>query len=291
MKIWICIPVFNRIEYTLKCLSTIESQSFRGFSVVICDHGSTDGTTEKIRQAFSDVVVLNGDSSLWWTGAINLCVEYVLRHAGPDDYVLTLNNDTELPGDYLAEMAAQAAKYSHALLTSVVHDIATGKRVREGFRQSWWGAKDRAVYFTQDHCPGDENAMQVSLVSGRGTLIPVEAFRQIGLYDEVRLPHYAADYDFGHKALRAGYQAYIFQSCRVYSYIDATGMTAVRDRFSIKKLLNFLTNIKSPANLRARWWYGWNNCPLFIFPFYILLDIARVLFGYFRYFLMNRSVV
>ncbi|MDT4330073.1 glycosyltransferase family 2 protein [Methylomonas sp. MED-D] len=290
MKIWICVPVFNRVEFTLKCLSTIKKQSFQSFNVVICDHGSTDGTTEKIGQAFPDIVVLKADSSLWWTGAINICVEYVLQHAEPDDFVLTLNNDTELPEDYLAEMAAQAVKYPHALLTSVVHDIATGKRVREGFRQSWWGAKDRAVYFAQDHCPSDENAMLVSLVSGRGTLIPVQVFRQVGLYDEVHLPHYAADYDFGHKARRAGYPAYVFQSCKVFSYVDATGMTAVRDQFSFKKLVNFLSNIKSPANLRARWWYGWNNCPRYIFPFYIVIDLARVLVGYFRYFIRGQSV-
>ncbi|WP_446809605.1 glycosyltransferase family 2 protein [Methylomonas sp. 2BW1-5-20] len=290
MKIWICIPVFNRIEYTLKCLATLNAQTFQNFTVVICDHGSTDRSTDHIRKAFPDVVVLNADSSLWWTGAMNRCVEYVLQHAAEQDFLLTLNNDTELPLDYLAELTAQSIKYPHAVLTSVIHDIETGERVKEGYRQSWLGAKDRAVTFEKHHLPGDENVIAVTLVSGRGTLFPIEVFRKVGLYDERHLPHYFADYDYSHKAQRAGYSIYVCKTCRVFSYVAATGMTTVRDRFSLKSFIGFLTNIKSPANLKARWWYGWNNCPKLLFPSYIVLDVIRLIGGYFRHFLLRAFV-
>lgn len=285
MNIWICIPVFNRVEFTLACLRSIYAQSYKDYRVVVCDHGSTDGTSDRIKDEYPDVVVLNADGSLWWTGAMNRCVEFVLAHAADNDLLLTLNNDTELPVNYLSEMAKQAVKYPHSVLTSVVHDIATGERVNEGFRQSWWGAKDRRVRFAEHHVPGDENAMGVSLVSGRGTLIPVEVFRKAGLYDERHLPHYAADYDYGHKASRAGYPAYVFQSCKVFSYVEATGLSAVRNKFSFGSFVKYLTNIKSPANLSARWWYAWNNCPKVILPWYMVLDSLRLVVGYLKYFI------
>lgn len=287
MKIWICIPVFNRIEFTLKCLATLKAQTFQNFSVVICDHGSTDGTTPRINREFPDVTVLNADDSLWWTGAMNRCVEYVLQHAAEQDYLLTLNNDTELPPDYLAELAGQSTKYPHAVITSVIHDIATGKRVSDGYRQSWLAAKDRAVSFETHHLPGDDNVIAVTLASGRGTLFPMAVFRLVGLYDEHHLPHYAADYDYAHKARRAGFPAYACKNCRVFSHVAATGMTTVRDRLTLKGFITFLTSIKSPANLQTRWWYGWNNCPKALFPSYIVLDVIRLVGGYFRHFLFN----
>jgi len=77
MKIWICIPVFNRKDLTLKCLASLQKQTYINFKIVICDHGSTDGTTEAIHEQYPNVIVINADSSLWWTGAINLCVKYV----------------------------------------------------------------------------------------------------------------------------------------------------------------------------------------------------------------------
>lgn len=287
MKIWICIPVFNRIEFTLKCLETLSSQLYRDFIIVVCDHGSTDGTTSRIKQKFPKVIVINADSSLWWAGAMNRCVDYVLRHAAEEDYLLTLNNDTELPTDYLSEFKNSLDKYPHAVLTSVIHNIENGEQVSIGQRLDWVTAKARTVSFEQDHLPGDHNIVEVTHASGRGTLFPVAIFRKLGLYDEHHLPHYAADYDFSQRARRAGFPIYVCRNCRVFSYVDATGMTTIRDRLSLKSFWNYFTNIKSPANLKARWWYGWNNCPNALLPSYIVLDVLRIAGGYFKYFLLR----
>jgi glycosyltransferase involved in cell wall biosynthesis len=63
MKIWICIPVFNRKQLTLDCLATLKKQEFQNFTVVICDHGSTDGTSKAIEETYPDAILLRADSS------------------------------------------------------------------------------------------------------------------------------------------------------------------------------------------------------------------------------------
>jgi GT2 family glycosyltransferase len=289
MNIWVCIPVFNRIEFTRKCLTTFRSQTFQRFTVVICDHGSTDGTSEYLKREFPEVVVLNADSSLWWTGAMNVCVKYVLQHAQTDDYLLTLNNDTQLPSDYLTELAANAHKYPRAVLTSVIHDIETDKCVSVGNRENWFTAKALSVSFENHHLPGDDSVIEVTHASGRGTLFPIVVFSQLGLYDEAHLPHYGADYDFTHKARRAGFPIYVCQACKVLSHVQANGMTAIRNKFSLESLINYLTSTKSPANLNARWWYAWNNCPKWLLPSYIVVDITRIVGSYFKYFLFAKA--
>lgn len=289
MLFWICIPVFNRVEFTLSCLTSLYRQSYKNFKIVVCDHGSTDGTTERIKQEFPQTVVINADSSLWWTGAMNRCVEYVLQHAKDDDYLLTLNNDTELPDDYLAQFATLSQKYPRAVLTSVIHDIATGLPVKMELKQNWLTAKSLAVNFDQDHLPGDSDVIEVTHASGRGTAFPVAVFRQLGLYDEQRLPHYGADYDMSFKASRAGFPIYLCKRCRVFSYVEATGLTSIRSRFSWRSFVNYLTSMRSPANLKMRWWYGFNNCPRLLLPAYITLDYARIIGSYFKHFLLKNS--
>ena len=122
MKIWVCIPVFNRVEYTLKCLASIQEQTYRDYCVVVCDHGSTDGTSEMIRSTYSDVVVLQESSELWWTGAINRCIEYVLTVGKIEqDAVVTLNNDLEVDSDYLS---ALVRAQSETILTRLLHQQA-----------------------------------------------------------------------------------------------------------------------------------------------------------------------
>ncbi|MDD2800116.1 MAG: glycosyltransferase family 2 protein [Methylobacter sp.] len=286
--IWICIPVFNRIALTLKCLSTLNAQTHKNFTVVICDHGSTDGTSERIKLDFPDVVVINADSTLWWTGAINFCVSYVLQHAAASDYLLTLNNDTELPANYLSELAAYSSKYPHAVLSSVVYDIATGKIFKIGERQNWLTARAVAVTFEYDHLADEENIIEVTHASGRGAMFPVAAFRQLGLYDQQHLPHYGADDDFSHKVRRAGFPIYVCKSCRVFGHVEVNRMTIARNQFSLTRFIEYLTSIRSAANLKVRWWYGWNNCPKVLFPSYIVLDVLRIVGSYFKHFLLAK---
>ena len=288
MNVWICIPVFNRIEYTLRCLATLKAQSFQNFTVVICDHGSTDGTSVAIRRDFSDSVVLNADSSLWWTGAINKCVKYILDHADEQDMILTLNNDTELPPDYLEQIVNCSKKYHNNIITSVICDIKTGELTEIGYRQNWLLATAKPVFFEKHHVMNDHNVIEISHASGRGTLFPIGIFNKIGLFDEKHLPHYAADYDFSFKAGRAGFKIYVSKNCRVFSHLEATGLYVVLSRFSIQGFLDYFTGMRSPANLKARFWFAWNNCPKWVLPIYMAIDFIRITGSYFRHFSFNR---
>ena len=287
MKIWICIPVFNRKELTLKCLSSLQKQQFVNTVIVICDHGSTDGTAAAIRQQHPEVVVIQADSSLWWTGAINLSIAYALAHAAADDTVLTLNNDNELPEDYLLNLAENHRQYPKAIISSVIHDINTGGLVDCGYRQNWLLAKARPVDFATDHLLSDPNVVEVTHASGRGALFPVAVFKRLGLFDERRLPHYTADYDFTFKAARAGFKIYCCLDCKVFSHVEETGMVKVLDQFSPQSFIDYFTSIRSPANLKARWWYGWNNCPKLILPLYLAIDVVRISGSYFRHFILK----
>jgi GT2 family glycosyltransferase len=265
----------------------MKAQSFQDFSVIICDHGSTDGTSISIHQQFPDVVIINAESSLWWTGAMNVCVRYVLEHAAENDKLLTLNNDTELPPDYLQQLMYCSVKFKDSIITSVIHNIKTGAPYEVGYRQNWLLATAKPVNFENHHVINDNDVIEITHASGRGTLFPISVFKKVGLFDERHLPHYAADYDFSFKAVRAGFKIYVSKNCQVFSYIEATGQASVLSKFSVKSFLHYFTGMRSPANFRARWWYGWNNCPRLFFPFYIVLDFLRITGGYFKYFILK----
>lgn len=284
MKVWVCVPVFNRIKYTLKFLESVYRQTFTGYEVVICDHGSTDGTSELIIENYPSVTLLKGESNLWWTGAINICVEYALQHGAEDDMVLTLNNDTEIPEGYLANLVSRSREYQGTIITSVVRDIETGDVVSIGYRQNWFKAKEIPITLERDHLANNDRVAEVTHASGRGTMYPLSVYKEIGLYDERHFPHYGADYDFSQRARRAGYPIYVCADCEVFSHVTATGMTAVRKSFSLTGFKDYLFGMKSPANIRVRWWYGWNNCSRMLFPLYVVIDLFRVIGSYFKYF-------
>ena len=271
--------------YTLKCLESLQNQTYRDYCVVVCDHGSTDGTSEKIKSAYPNVIVLQESSDLWWTGAINRCVEYVLNTGEPErDAVVTLNNDLEVDSDYLTALVSAAQRYPQSIITSAGYDIRTRQLVFPGARKNWYTSKVRQLDTETDRISGEVDLAEVTHAPGRGTLIPLKAFRDLGLYDEKHLPHYGADFDFTFRAYsRGGYRILISYRAKVFSHVDATGMSVERRNFSFRGLMRYLTDMKSPANLSARWWLAINNCPRYLLPSFLLLDYFFIVGSYFKF--------
>jgi len=239
--VWVCITVFHRVEFTLECLASLKKQSFRDFHIVLCDHGSTDNTSKAVRAYFPEVDLISAESNLWWTGAINLCVKYALEKGDPDsDYILTLNNDLVVDTDYLENLLTAATRHEDAIITSACHDIKTRKLVSPGYRQNWVTSKAKKIKPDTDCLPGEQLA-ETTHASGRGTLIPMKVFKEIGLYDERHFPHYGADYDLSFRARRSGQRILVSYEAKVFSHIEATGLTAIRRDLSWSAFRRYLS--------------------------------------------------
>ena len=118
-RVFVVVPVHDRCDLTRACLDSLAVQTYVRRTIVVVDDGSTDGTPDMLSSDFPDAVVLNGDGNLWWAGATNLGVAWVLGHAEVRDLVLTMNNDSVAGLDYLARLVASSLEHPHALIGSV----------------------------------------------------------------------------------------------------------------------------------------------------------------------------
>jgi len=275
--IFIIIPVHNRKEFTKNCLLSLRAQTYKNFKTVIIDDGSTDGTGEMLEKEFPEVHVIKGDGNLWWTAATNLGVKYALDNDA--DYILTLNNDTIATPDFLEKMIYWAEKTPNALSGAFAIDADTKKPVYGGEIINWKWANSK---FLLDILPKEKwhGLHEVTHFPGRGLLIPAEVFNKIGLYDEKHFPHYAADYDFTHRAIRAGYKVYCNYDAKLYTYPEVSGDAENRKKKSVKNYFNHLFGIKGGGNLKIFTIYTIKNCPTKYFPFFIPIGLIRRIFGY-----------
>lgn len=95
MKVSICIPQFNRIEYLELVLLSIDAQTYDGIEVVISDDCSNDRTEEVVRgyqEKFRYPIIYERQTS-------NVGFDANLRRAlelGTGDYLFVLGNDDAL---------------------------------------------------------------------------------------------------------------------------------------------------------------------------------------------------
>src|ERR1700687_4774995 len=113
--IWACVAVFNRIQYTRGCLELLLAQTYPKLRTIVVDDGSSDGTYDMVHVEHPEVVLLRGDGSLYWTGAMRLGIEYILAHCAADDYVLFLNDDLVFAPDLVEKLLEIVRRHPQSL--------------------------------------------------------------------------------------------------------------------------------------------------------------------------------
>ncbi|MBM3270102.1 MAG: glycosyltransferase [Candidatus Sericytochromatia bacterium] len=106
-KASIVIPVWNRVDYTTRCLEALAESIPEDYSyeVVVVDNGSTDGTPDLLATLGGDVQVLTNKTNLGFARACNQGAR-----AAKGEWIVFLNNDTEPRAGWLEEMLALAER-------------------------------------------------------------------------------------------------------------------------------------------------------------------------------------
>jgi len=279
--LYIVIPVFNRKKYTFNCLKSLQEQTYKDFKIVVVDDGSTDGTAEMLQNEFPQVIVLKGNGKLFWTAATNMGVKYVLEKGEKSDFILTLNNDLIVNSNYIEALLKTFSKHKPCLVGALsVNDKKTELIEFAGVKWNRYTAK-RTVMFQNilySELIQKHEIIYTDLLPGRGTLIPLEVFDKVGLYDQKYFPHYAADEDFSYQASKKGYNLIVATNCIVYSHSESTGLNYKIQKPSYKLLWNSFFSIKSPINLKTRFYWAMKNSPLKII--YFIIDLCRILISF-----------
>jgi GT2 family glycosyltransferase len=257
-KIFAVVPAHNRKALTLKCLSVLERVRVPRMTLVpvVVDDGSQDGTGEAVRRRFPKAVVLSGDGSLWWSGAMNLGVAYALEDPAAA-YILSLNDDVQTTPSSLERLAREAVKRPGSLAAPLAC-FSPGGRVNQSGNHL-----EKGLGWIPDHARwprGDFPAKPYlsHATAGYCVLIPAEAFRRLGLYAEKFLPHYHADLEFTCRAVRGGFPLWVYPHLRVFTDSNPKMADLLRDPMGL-------------AGLRRLFWgKGAPWRPDFYFHFYRL---------------------
>ena len=279
--IFVVIPVHDRISLTRACLTALDQQTLRDFTVVVVDDGSEDGTNEALRREFRQAEVLQGDGSLWWTGAMNVGVGWVLSRAAADDVVVTLNNDTIPHPGFLEGLARAHEEAPHALIGSLL--VSTGDRqtiIDGGVHINWATAKYRSSRRGDLHVDCASlvpRLRQVDALSGCGTLVPLLAYRRAGPYDEKLLRQYAADFEFSIRAQRCGFRLLVDWAVPLYLDETQTGVHASTNERGLAGLARSFWDVRSANDLRTRLKFALAACPRWALASYVPMDYSRVI--------------
>lgn len=280
--IYITIPVHNRVHLLRNCLLSLRNQSSKDFRIIVTDDGSTDGTEEMLRAEFPEVSVLKGDGNLWWTGSINKAVTHAVNLCREGDHILVLNDDLEVPENYIANFYSLAAKYPDMLIGSVVTDFdARDRIVNGGTVINWFTGKQKELNMGESLSSFGRGHVEdnVSYLTGRGVLIPCKVFRELGVYNN---KHYTqcGDTEFPIRARKNGYRLLVSYDVPVFSH---KGHSIHKEKYSLSSLKGYYFDVRSHVNLRERFWFAIDSTAnVFHGLWFFTMDFTRITVHFLR---------
>ncbi|HYR81439.1 MAG TPA: glycosyltransferase, partial [Thermoplasmata archaeon] len=98
---------WNGRDSIRQCLRSVLHQTYAAYRVVVVDNASTDGSLDIIRDEFSEVTLVPLPENLHFARGTNAGLREALRD--PEcAFIGTLNNDTRVDPEWLAELVRMA---------------------------------------------------------------------------------------------------------------------------------------------------------------------------------------
>ncbi len=191
------------------CLSSLFCVDYPNLEVVVVDNNSQDGSLEMAKLNFPKATFIKNDQNLGFSAGNNVGIKYSLERMA--DFVLLLNNDTEVKKDFLRQLIVSALENKEAGLLS--------PQVFSGNNEEIWFSSGKIDWLRMKALNGRElirgNYSGSDFVSGCAMLIRADVFAKIGLLDEDFFLYWE-DVDFSVRAKRAGFSLIVVATSHIY---------------------------------------------------------------------------
>ena len=223
----VVIPNYNGIRYLKNCLLSLQKCECEDFEVIVVDNGSTDGSDLLPDSLKLNVRLIKLNENTGFAHAVNVGI----REA-KGEYVILLNNDTEVESGFVRKLTEALKKNRKAFSASAMMVDMNNREVLDG-AGDYYCALGWAFAYGKGKKTEECDKGRKIFSSCAGACIYDKAKLEItGLFDELHFA-YLEDVDLGYRARIAGFDN-IYEPAAVV-YHAGSGFSGSRyNEFKIK---------------------------------------------------------
>lgn len=223
----VVIPNYNGIRYLKNCLLSLQKCEGEDFEVIVVDNGSTDGSNLLPDSLKLNVRLIKLNENTGFAHAVNVGI----REA-KGEYVILLNNDTEVESGFVRKLTEALKKNRKAFSASAMMVDMNNREVLDG-AGDYYCALGWAFAYGKGKKTEECDKGRKIFSSCAGACIYDKAKLEItGLFDELHFA-YLEDVDLGYRARIAGFDN-IYEPAAVV-YHAGSGFSGSRyNEFKIK---------------------------------------------------------
>ncbi|MEA2113337.1 MAG: glycosyltransferase family 2 protein [Patescibacteria group bacterium] len=211
-KVFIIILNWNNWTDTKECLKSLENNGYPNCEVVVVDNGSD----KKQKITNPKIKVIYNKENLGFSGGNNIGIKYALKNNA--DYVLLLNNDTIVNGDFLEKLvkAGESDAKIGFLGPKIYFADATKEIWFAGGEINWLYNKGTMRGYSEiDKGQYDSPEIQdTEYITGCCLLVKSKTIKKIGLMPDKYFLYYE-DADWSLRAQTSGFRTVFVSSAQI----------------------------------------------------------------------------
>lgn len=213
----ILIITFNKVEYTFQCLETIKAYSDIPYELIIVDNNSSDSTKYLLERIEHITIIRNREN----IGFLKACNQGAAHAKG--EFILFLNNDTQVGPNWLEQLVSTARKYPNCGAVGAKLVFPNGKLQEAG--SIVWKDGSCTGYGRGDDPFNAEYSYprEVHYCSGALLLTPRELFLRLGKFDNLYEPAYYEEADYCMTLRKNGYRVMYQPVANIIHYEFGSG--------------------------------------------------------------------
>lgn len=228
MKLAVILVNYNGKQYNEACIESLLKQR-GGFEtkIVIVDNASQDDSMQIIKKRFGEdlwIETLFLDDNYGFSYANNVGIRRAMEWEA--DYVLLLNNDTEVEEDLFSELLACADRHPNSMIAPKIY-YSDHRNViwSAGGAVSPFIRKVRHIGLNQEDKGQFDRECQIGFATGCCLLLPREVIERAGFLDE-RFFLYYEDTEYSFRLRKMGIEIWYCPLARLYHKVGASSKGA-----------------------------------------------------------------
>lgn len=204
---------YNQLQLTCALLDSLRKVSYPAVEVIVVDNHSKEDPTSVIAARYPEVKLIVSKENLGFAGGNNLGIT-----ASKGEYLLFLNNDTEVHPGFLEPLVALFETNSTAgAASSKILYYNSGETIQYAGSSSvdpFTGRSKRVGYMEKDQ--GQHNVQrETELAHGAAMMVPRRVINKVGMMPEFFFLYYE-EVDWCESIKRAGYKIFFVPDSKVY---------------------------------------------------------------------------
>lgn len=221
-KISVIIPVYNQFHLTYQCLtSLILSSDKASFEVLVVDDRSTDATSN-IESRVNNLRIVRNEKNLGFLQSCNKAASMALG-----EYLVFLNNDTEVEAGWLDEMVGVFDRFSQVGAVGAKLVYPDGRLQDAGGIVWETGVPWNVGHGRDPQDPEFNYVREVDYLTGAALMVSRPAWDAAGGFSEAYKPAYYEDTDLAFKLRSKGYRTLYCPQATVIHYEGRSNGTDV----------------------------------------------------------------